>query len=344
MTKKVLLAMSGGVDSSTAAVLLQKQGFQVIGATMDFGDIIPGASAVADAKRVAEQFGIEHHTLDCKRLMREEIIFDFLDQYKQGRTPNPCIRCNRLIKFGYLFEKAKELGCTYLATGHYARIEGRDGQHVIIRGDDDKKDQSYFLYRIPKEILSYIMLPLGMMTKDEVYPIAREHRIPAAEKPQSQDVCFLKGIPKKEFLSKYNVEGIPGEVVDMNGVVLGEHPGIVHFTRGQRAGLRIAVGYPLYIVDIDAVLNRIIVGKKEDTLASTVIAKDVNLFFSSFPARGEAKIRYGAHAMPCAIVYDGETLTVTFDEPCSAITPGQSVVVYDGDVVVGGGIIEESRV
>lgn len=359
--------MSGGVDSSVTAAVLKEKNFKVIGITMqmwertkDWGGCC-GLDSIEDAKKVAKTLGIPHLVLNFKDIFRERVITNFCEEYREGRTPNPCIRCNRYIKFDALIRKAKELSVDYIATGHYARIEkkkfkveslepgGKDRtRYVLKKGIDTKKDQSYVLYTMTQEQLEHTLMPLGNFTKEEVKQIAKEKKLPVANRPESQEICFIQDETYGEFLKKCVPDGAkPGPIVNKEGKVIGEHRGIIFYTIGQRRGMGIAAGEPLYVIAIERENNSIIVGKEEDVYGDELIANDVNYIAVARlrePARVNVKIRYLHQASP-AVVYplNENEVRVKFDKPQWAITPGQAAVFYDEDNVVGGGTILRMR-
>ncbi|MFB3924474.1 MAG: tRNA 2-thiouridine(34) synthase MnmA [Syntrophales bacterium] len=346
---KVLVAMSGGVDSSVAAFLLKEQGYGIAGVTMclgvkEAGDEKArccGADALGDARRVCEKLGISHYVLDYAADIEEKVIGRFIDEYRKGRTPNPCVDCNRHLKFGSLLEKAKFLGFDFLATGHYAWIEKSEGGYVLKRPRDRRKDQTYFLYPIPHDALGSILFPLAPFTKEEVRKIALREKLPVAAKEESQDICFVTQKNYGTFLSQ-RIGGIrPGPIVDLTGKKLGEHKGIVFYTIGQREGLGISAKSPFYVVSIDVAGNRIVVGGKKDVMAKGLVAGDLNVLVGNWPSQVYGKIRYRKKEARCIAAIKGGKLEVMFEEAQEAITPGQSVVLYDGDIVLGGGVIEE---
>jgi len=353
MRKRVVAAMSGGVDSSVAAAVLKERGFEVIGITMqiwersrDWGGCC-GTDNIEDAKKVAYRLGISHYVLDFREIFREKVIADFCEEYKQGRTPNPCIRCNQYVKFGALFKKAKELGADYVVTGHYARIEydeGR-GKYLLKKGVDSKKDQSYVLYTMTQEQLKHTLLPLGEFTKEKVRETASELGLPVAGKPESQEICFIPNDNYRDFLQSYmQEEAEPGNIMDKTGKIIGEHRGVLFYTIGQRKGLGISAKEPLYVLAIDKANNSIVVGRKEDVYASELIAGSLNYISTERPEgrlKVKAKIRY-LHQPSEAVVIpiDGKEARVKFKEPQWAVTPGQAVVFYNGDTVIGGGTIK----
>lgn len=355
--KRVVVAMSGGVDSSVAAVLLVEQGYEVIGITMcfNFSDgsrkSLPCCSpqAIEDARRVAHKLGIKHYVLNLQKALQEKVIVEFCAEYLAGRTPNPCVRCNQFIKFGELLKKAISLDARYLATGHYARIrvkgQGARGKKVYFleKAKDQFKDQSYFLYRLNQKQLKSAQFPLGDYTKIEVRELARKFDLAVAEKPGSQEICFLPDNDYRKFLKDYiGKEFKPGPVVNTEGVILGEHKGIALYTIGQREGLGIAWRYPLYITKIDARKNTITVGAKEEAFQKEFLVKDVH-FTGPMPKKkiaASVKIRYNHREVRAVLLPVKNKIKVRFNEPQFAVTPGQSAVFYQGGAVLGGGIIE----
>ena len=347
--QRIAVAMSGGVDSSVAALLLQDQGYEVAGITMCLGAAAtPGGRAkccspreVEDARRVCRTLGIAHQVVDFGADLEEKVIRPFVAEYRRGRTPNPCVACNREIKFGLLMALARSWGYDGIATGHYAAIEERDGLYRLRRPKDRRKDQTYFLYAIPRETLAQVRFPLADLTKDEVRRIAREAALPVAEKPESQDVCFIPEAGCATFLEGRGAVAGPGEIVDRAGRLRGRHRGIACYTIGQRGGLGISAPEPLYVLVIDAAANRLVVGAKADLRAAELTAVQVNRLVDTFPAEAWGKIRYAHRGAPCRVAEGDGRLAVRFGETQEAITPGQSIVLYQGDTVLGGGIIEE---
>lgn len=344
---KIAVAMSGGVDSSVAAALLKGQGHELLGITMRlFPPFCQGeGSAAHDAARIAAQLGIPHHLVDLEGEFRRLIIDDFIGEYGAGRTPNPCVRCNRFVKFGLLLDRARELGADLLATGHYARkTVDPDGTCHLRMAADRRKDQSYFLHTLSRERLARIVFPLGEMeSKEEVRRLAAELALPVASKSDSQEICF---IPNDDYVA-YLERHLPpdaggGEIVHLGGRVLGKHGGIHRYTVGQRKGLGIAWSRPLYVVAIDPARNRVVVGEEEYLYAGGLLADDCNWIIppdrETFTAA--CKIRYRHQPVPCRVMPlpDG-ACRVRFHEPLRAVTPGQSVVFYRGDEVLGGGKI-----
>jgi len=358
MKKKVAVAMSGGVDSSLVATLLKEEGYEVIGITMRLSDegrgfcLSPEAEAAAlvsvkDAQRVAEQLGIQHYVADFRDMFKTKVIDYFLDEYAQGRTPNPCVACNPQIKFGALLNKAQELGADFFATGHYARIkQDENGRYGLYTGVDKHKDQSYALYRIKQDVLKHIILPLGEFTKVKTRELAEKYGLVVAKKAESQEVCFVPDDDYKAMLKRFRPQCLkPGDIVDLQGNVLGHHEGVPLYTIGQRKGLGIAYPEPLYVVKLDMAKNQVVVGNNQAVFADSLIAEKMNwLAFDELkePIKVNARIRYGAReGMGVVAPLDNGRVKVTFDKPQRAVTPGQSVVFYNGDQVVGGGIIVE---
>lgn len=353
MKKRVVVAMSGGVDSSVAAGLLLEQGYEVIGVTMCFN--LPdtakarptccGIQGIEDARRVAHTLGIRHYVLNMQKDLQEKVIADFCREYLQGRTPNPCVRCNQYLKFDTLLKKALSLDAQFLATGHYSRIVKIRAGYVLKKGRDKQKDQSYFLYRLNQQQLKHTLFPLGDYTKEEVRKKARGFSLAVADKQGSQDICFLPGFNYREFIrGKGEIE--PGLIIDKKGTVLGEHKGIAYYTVGQREGLGIALGYPAYITRIDAETNTITVGEKEDAFAREFIVGEPNFICRPLKKKIALKvrIRYNHKEMPAEVFPEKTRLRVCFKRAQFAITPGQSAVFYQRDQVIGGGIIERQEI
>ena len=339
--------MSGGIDSSVAAMLLLEQGYELVGATFRTFDSIKesclakekgccSVESIMEAKHLAEQLGFEHHIIDLRDTFRQHVIANFIDEYKHGRTPNPCVICNRDIKWGKMLEAADAFGCDYIATGHYARIAERDGHFYLCRAADTHKDQTYFLWMLTEENLRRTLFPLGDYTKQQVREMAAEHGfVKLSQKRESQEICFVPNNDYRTFLASEGVVAEPGNFVDLSGKVLGLHEGYTNYTRGQRKGLKIALGTPAFVQNIDPEKNVVTLGAHDD-----LYTKSVRMSGGYF--RGDnsqsvmAQIRY--RSLPTEARYEDGLLT--FEEPVWAVTPGQSAVIYQGDLLVGGGLIE----
>lgn len=353
---KVFVAMSGGVDSSVVAALMIEQGYDVTGVTMCFSISHPdskkpsccGVDGINDAKRAAQILGIPHYVLDFAKDINDYIIDNFTDEYLRGRTPNPCVRCNQHLKFGTLYHKVMSMGADYLATGHYAKIHFNEdkGLYEMKKARDSRKDQSYFLYSMRKETLPKVLFPLGDMTKDEVRACAQKYRLNVADKPESQDICFVPDSGYKTFIRNRVGDSVfkPGPFVNYKGEVVGEHKGIANYTIGQRDKLGIALGEPVYVYKIDRASNTVYVGPQEFLYARGLTAAQFNPVSMDVPGESfkvNARIRYNAPAVKGTVTYLGQDkIHIEFDEPQKSVTPGQSVVLYEGDVVLGGAVIE----
>ena len=358
MSKKVAVGMSGGVDSSVAAYLLKEQGYDVIGVTMQiWQDETPediaenggccGLSAVEDARRVADVIGIPHYVMNFKREFKENVIDYFMDEYMHARTPNPCIACNRYVKWEALLDRAVAIGCDYIATGHYARVLKLDnGRYAVCKSKTDKKDQTYALYNLTQEQLSRTLMPVGEYEKDEVRHIAESAGLITAHKPDSQEICFIPDNDYARYIENESGRKFPeGNFVDVNGNVLGRHKGIIHYTIGQRKGLNLPMGRPVFVLAIRPETNEVVIGDNEDTFHKALIASRVNYMSMESidrPTKVNAKIRYSHKGAACTVEMTGkDEIKCTFDEPVRAITPGQAIVFYDGDIVVGGATIDK---
>jgi len=358
----VVVAMSGGVDSSVAAALLQQQGYQVIGITLNLWPRVSAVESdntrrtvccslesVEDARQVADRLGFPHYTLNFRDLFDRTVVQNFLAEYLKGRTPNPCIRCNRFIKFDALLAKARALGADAIATGHYARITRTgSGRWSLLKARDGSKDQCYALYSLTQEQLSYTLFPLGELEKRETRQMAEEMGLTTARKPESQELCFVPDDDYSGFIRQKAPEAMRnGTIVNRRGDVLGTHQGVAFYTIGQRKGLGMSAGRPLYVVDLLPESNTLVVGEGDELLSLSLVAEDVN-WVSMDPPGGsvevEAKIRYRSVPVPArASVREDGTLAVEFAEPQRAVTPGQAVVVYQGDAVVAGGTIRAAE-
>lgn len=361
----IVVALSGGVDSSTVAALLVERGYTVIGVMLRlWSEPLPqpplllreetgerfasnrccSPEAVADARGVAQNLGIPFYLLNYEDAFKMCVVDFFLDGYARGVTPNPCLQCNRLIKFGALLDKARALGADYLATGHYARIRTRDGKFELLRGIDPKKDQAYALSLLTQDQLAHTLFPLGEFTKEQTREMAHRFNLRVAEKRESQDLCFIADGEYRNFLRR-NIPSalIPGDIVDTRGNVLARHDGLALYTIGQRKGLNTAVGEPLYVIALDAQRNRVVVGRAEELGKRELVAREVN-WIAGEPPQGEmrvtAQIRYRAVESSAVLFPFPGGARVVFDEPLRDITPGQAVVFYAGAVCLGGGIID----
>ncbi len=348
--KRIAVAMSGGVDSAVAALLLCEAGHDVEGVTMLLGLSASGDDGlkrldhrdVHDAKRICQKLGIGHRVVDFKREMEKEVIEPFIAEYLRGQTPNPCVTCNRRLKFGLLLEKVLSWGFEGLATGHYAALESANGSCRLKKPKDSRKDQTYFLYSLPKERLPLLAFPLAGYTKEEVRALAVGARLPLSDKKESQDVCFIPRGGYQEFLRGRRAKMDEGQIVDREGRVLGQHRGIGCYTIGQRGGMGISSPAPLYVIGIDAAHNRLIAGRRDDLKAGGLIAGAVNWLVEAVPEEARAKIRYGHRAAKCRILPRANgCVIVRFAEEQQAISPGQSIVFYDDSTVLGGGVIKE---
>ena len=346
--KRVLLGMSGGVDSSVSAVLLKEKGYEVVGTTLELfeGGNCANEDTFRDAKVICDALKIEHYGYDFKEEFKKHVITDFINCYANCKTPNPCIECNRYMKFGAMLKKAQELNCNYIATGHYAKTEYSEkySRWVLKKSNAGKKDQSYVLWNIPKEILEFIIFPLSdFENKEQIREIAKNKNLKVANKPDSEDICFIPDGNYKKFLEENsNIKPKQGNIVNKAGKVLGKHNGLYNYTIGQRKGLGISNPVPLFVLGFNSEKNEVIVGEEHELYSKEVWIKNVNLLAID-EIKGkmevEVKTRYSAKQAKAKIFQDGEYVKIVFDEPQRAVTPGQSAVFYDGDIVVGGGKI-----
>lgn len=353
---RVVVAMSGGVDSSVAAALLVEQGYTVIGMMMRLwseqthdGRIHNRCctpAQMADARRIADQLGIPFYVLDTRDVFRSAIVEYFIEQHRQGVTPNPCLECNRHIRFDWLLNNALALDADYLATGHYARIQqGEDGRYRLLKGLDPDKDQSYVLSVMGQAQLARTLFPVGEYTKPEVRALAARFGLPTASKQDSQDLCFLGDGDYRRFLREHAPEVMqPGPIVRRDGTIIGQHQGLANYTIGQRKGLGLQATDPLYVIAVNPWRNALVVGTADELGSTTLIARRVNWISGEVPTepfRAEVKIRYKARPAPAHIepLEDGQAFRAVFDQPLRDITPGQGAILYDGDICLGGGII-----
>ena len=344
--KKVLLGMSGGVDSSVAAILLKQQGYEVIGVTLELFEGNESTTS-KDAKKVCENLKIPHFTYSFTKEFKEYVIDDFICNYANCKTPNPCIECNRYLKFGVMYEKAKELKCDYIATGHYAKIEFNEkyNTYVIKKSNNLKKDQSYFLYNIPKDILSKILFPLGEFdSKEDIRKIAKDNKLIVANKPDSEDICFIPDGNYKKFLeNNSNLKPVEGNIVDQTGKILGKHSGLYNYTIGQRKGLGVSYKEPLYVIGFNKKRNEVIVGTENELYKKEVEVEKINLLVDNVLKKNMkvmVKTRYSSRESNATIEeLENGNIKIIFDKKQKNITPGQSAVFYIDDIVLGGGKI-----
>ncbi len=347
--KRVMIGMSGGVDSSVAAFLLKNEGYEVIGATLELfaGSSCCNIDTYIDAKNVCNQLGIPHFTFNYKDEFREHVINDFISCYANCKTPNPCIECNKYMKFGFMYEKAKELGCNYIATGHYAKTEYSEkyGRWVLKKSKSLKKDQSYVLWNIPKELIEHVLFPLAdYEEKEEIRKIARDNNLKVANKPDSEDICFVPDGNYKKFLeNNSDIKPKEGNIVDTKGKILGKHTGLYNYTIGQRKGLGISNPVPLFVVGFNSGKNEVIVGEEKELYKSEIEVDEINLILVDEIKDWmdvEVKTRYSSKVAKAKIKQEDNKIKVKFEEPQRAVTPGQSAVFYIDDIVLGGGKIQ----
>ncbi len=352
----VVVALSGGVDSSVAALLLKEAGYRVIGVTMKLYSLeqadLPAyyrgcctVDDVEDARAVCQQLGVPHYVLNVQSEFRTHVIDYFTSEYASGRTPHPCIACNDKIKFSFLMQRARALDAEFVATGHYAQVSEEDGEFALMKAVDASKDQSYVLFGVGQQQLSHMLMPVGGYSKDEIRQFALDAGFPNANKADSQDICFIPLGDYREFLSQ-RLDAQPGRIVDTAGNVLGEHQGIHLYTVGQRRGLSVQAARPLYVVAIDAEAGDVVVGSEEDLYSATLWASNVN-YVGSRPPEGptevSVKVRYKSSEARAILDPEGSGALVRFETPQRALTPGQAAVFYQGERVLGGGYIETQR-
>lgn len=346
--KRVLLGMSGGVDSSVAAILLKNQGYEVIGVTLELlkESNKCNPTMYADAKNVCDTLGMPYYVFNYYSEFKKYVVQDFINCYSNCKTPNPCIECNKYIKFGIMYEKAKELGCNYIATGHYAKTEYSKeyNKWVLKKSKAGKKDQSYVLWNMPQELVEHVLFPLSdFENKEQIREIAQKYNLKVANKPDSEDICFVPDGNYKKFLeNNSNIKPKQGNIVNNKGEILGKHTGLYNYTIGQRKGLGISNKVPLFVLGFNKEKNEVIVGEEKELYKKEIILTDINLVLVNEIKEFmevEVKTRYSAKVAKATIIQEDKQIKVIFEEPQRAITPGQSAVFYKGDILVGGGKI-----
>ena len=355
---KVLMAMSGGIDSTVSAMLLLEQGYELVGVTFRTYDSIKESclakekgccsiDSIMEAKRMCEKLGFEHHILDFRQTFKDHVICNFMDEYMQGRTPNPCVLCNSSIKWGKLLDMADEFGCSHIATGHYAQVIHENGHWFLGNAVDAQKDQTYFLWMLTEQNLSRTLFPLGGFTKQEVRKMALDRGFEKlSQKTESQEICFIPDNDYRHFLSDnvtdFSQQCQPGDFVNAKGEIIGRHQGFPNYTVGQRKGLGLAFGTPKYVIGIDASKNRVILGDRDELFSTNLRATGCRFTSVDMLANNNrvlARIRYKSAPTEATVEFDGRVATLVFKEPVWGITPGQSVVLYQNDRVIGGGFI-----
>ncbi len=355
---KVLVAMSGGVDSSVAISKLKEQGYETIGITLKLWEntnpttgkkensLCNSTEAINAAKMICDRLGVHHYTINHIDSFKTHVVDNFINEYMGGKTPNPCVKCNSYVKWGNLIEQANKFGAYYIATGHYARISRKNKESVIQIAKDKSKDQSYMLWHINKELIDRTLFPIGEFTKDEIREYAKEQNLETSDTPDSQDLCFVMDGDYRNFLNEYmpekmkNIKG--GNIKDESGKIVGNHTGFTDYTIGQRKGLKLSFPEPRYVKKINPITNTVTIAKKESIFSNRCIAKEINWMISkpNIPLRAYTKIRYNSHGGSSLIEKTKGEYRISFDEPQLAITPGQSIVFYSGDILIGGGIIK----
>ena len=360
MRDKVLVAMSGGVDSSVALLKIAEMGYDAIGVTMKLweyrdvgGNLLDDSNccsvgAINNAKLVCDRMNVPHYTLDFTEVFKKTVVENFSEEYLAGRTPNPCVRCNSYVKWDAFIEKADQLGAKYIATGHYAKVKHQNNISILQKGKDPLKDQAYVLWGIPANTLSRTIFPLGDLTKDEVRQIARDNNLETANIPESMEICFVADNNYKRFLKEYKPDKVSkinkGDIIDQDGKKIGEHNGYINYTIGQRKGLGISSPEPNYVSNINPKSNKITVGKKQDLEGNSCLVTNPNWLIPNikFPLNIHAQIRYNSKAVEAKIIKHNQSIIIQFQKPQIAITPGQSIVFYDKNNVIGGAIIEKN--